>query len=67
MKNRAPYLATAVSSVTVRLNEIMTLDPSLIFLDDDGHSLTINDAYYTFNSVTSPIPDSFFTIVSSKI
>jgi hypothetical protein len=67
--NRAPYLACNISSKTVGINGQLTIDPSSSFIDADGHSLTIYDAYYTINSVRSQIPDSdsFFSIVSSKM
>ena len=41
------------------------MDPSPYFLDDDGHSLTISVAYYTFNGVTLAIPGSIFTFATS--
>jgi hypothetical protein len=47
------------------LNGHLVLNPFTNFLDDDGHSLTINVAKYTFNGVTLAIPGSIFTILSS--
>jgi hypothetical protein len=46
------------------LNGHLVLDPSPNFLDDDGHSLTIDVAWYTFNGFTYSIPDSIFTLLS---
>jgi hypothetical protein len=65
--NRAPYQFTGLSNKMVAVNAKLTIDPTSSFRDDDGHSLTIKDAQYTFNSVPYPIPGSFFTKDSSKI
>jgi hypothetical protein len=63
--NRAPYLSGTIPGQTVALNGHLVVDPSLYFRDDDGHSLTISVAYYTFNGVTSSIPGSIFTFAST--
>ena len=62
----APYLLSTIPlcNKTVALNEILEIDPSSSFRDDNGSSLTIKDATYSFNGVISPIPGSFFSIVS---
>ena len=65
--NSAPFLYTAIRSKRVGVNGQMIIDPSSSFYDYEGHSFTIYDANYTLNSVTNPIPGSFFSIVSSKI
>ena len=65
--NSQPILKTPLSSYTVAVNVKLTIDPSSSFHDDDGHSLKIEDAKYTFNAITSQIPSSFFTIVSSSM
>ena len=43
----------------------MMINPSLSFRDYDGHSIKISEAKYTLNSVTFPIPGSFFSIDST--
>jgi hypothetical protein len=44
----------------------MMIDPSLSFIDYDGHAFTISEAKYTLNSVTTLIPGSFFSFDASK-
>ena len=64
--NRSPYYSPFLPSQTVALNGILILEPSPYFIDDDGHSLTINDAYYAFNNgITEFMPGSIFTFLSS--
>ena len=64
--NRAPYFNTAISSKRVGVDGQRIINTLSSFSDYEGHSITIEDASYTFNSVKSPIPGSFFSIDSSK-
>lgn len=60
--NRAPYFNTAISNKIVGVDGQMLINTLSSFSDYEGHSLRINDASYTFNSVKSSIPGSFFSI-----
>jgi hypothetical protein len=60
--NSAPYLYTTISNKRVGVNGQMMMDALSNFRDREWHSLTIYDANYTINSVTNPIPGSFFSI-----
>jgi hypothetical protein len=62
--NSAPFLYTNISSERVGVDGQKIMDALSNFRDDEGHSLTIYDANYTFNSVTNPIPGSIFSIVN---
>jgi hypothetical protein len=64
--NTAPYFYSAVSSKRVGVDGQMTIDLYSKFYDNEYQSLTLYDASYTLNSVTSAIPGSFFSIVSSR-
>jgi hypothetical protein len=61
--NRAPYLTGTITSKSVPLNGNLPIDISTNFNDDDGNSLMINVAKYTFNGVTNSIPGSIFTLL----
>ena len=64
--NTAPYFYSAVSSKRIGVDGQMTIDLYSKFYDNEYQSLTLYDASYTLNSVTSAIPGSFFSIVSSR-
>ena len=68
VQNRAPYLIGTIASQSVALNGHLVFNPLLNFRDDDGHSLVIDIAKFTFNGVTNTKPASIFTFLSpSKI
>ena len=66
MTNSAPYKQFSISNRIVGVDGEIMIDPSNNFRDKDDHWLTINDAYYTLDSITSPIPGSFFSFDNTR-
>ena len=64
--NRAPYLSGTIASKSVSLNGNLVIDLSTNFNDDDGNSLMIDVAKYTFNGVTNSMPGSIFTLLPPR-